>query len=200
MQLPIYSRECATTTAKFVEFWASQWGTKDRDEDEKRYIPHIGKPLTCESLSTLFRWKNQMPLSAKKLRRVSDFIKRLPELKKLPRTTAPKSFLERFDEGGAIWRIFLLHCWSAAKYPIYDQHVHRAMIFICEKRREEIGGWPDQKKIETYLDKYIPFFNRFSTDKSQEVDRAFMVLGRFIKNSQFPDVLALGDGYSPDPK
>jgi hypothetical protein len=199
MQLPIYSREWAPTTAKFIEFWASQWSAKDKAQDEQQYTPHIGKPLTRDSLRTLFQWKNQMPLAAKKRRTVESFIDRIKELEQLPCTTDPKTFLEKFKEGGAIWRIFLLHCWSASKYPIYDQHVHRAMIFICERRREDIGGWDDQEKIKAYLDKYIPFFKRFSAHKPQEVDRALMAMGRFIKNSQFPDVLALGEGRSLDP-
>jgi len=54
---------------------------------------------------------------------------------------------------------FLLHCWSHAhgsrKYPIYDQHVHRAMTFICKGEREEIENWNDKKKVDAYLTKYL---------------------------------------------
>jgi hypothetical protein len=183
-QFPIYSREYATTT-KFINFWASQWSAKDKEQDEKRYTPYIGKPLTRENLLALFEWKNQMPLAQGKRRRVESFISRLKELEELPRQTSPKDFLETFKEGGAIWRIFLLHCWSGSKYPIYDQHVHRAMSFICGNQREEIGGWSDQEKIDAYLDGYIPFFNRFSVPNPQKVDQALLVFGRFIKNFQF---------------
>jgi hypothetical protein len=200
MQLPIYSREWAPTAAKFIDFWADQWSAKDKQQDAILYTPYIRKPLTPDSLRKLFEWKNQMPLAKKKLKTVDRFISRLKELERLSDTTDPKTFLDTFKDGGAIWRIFLLHCWSQSKYPIYDQHVHRAMTFICERRCEEIGGWNDRKKIEAYVRKYIPFFNSLGTHGPQRIDQALMVLGRFIKNSQFPDLLALGCSRSPDLK
>lgn len=141
MQLPIYSRELAPTTAKFIAFWADQASSHDIEQDKELYTPYIDKPLTPESLRALFQWKNQMPLSEKKSRSVEiNYIVRLKELEQLPRTTDPKFFLKKFKDGGAIWRIFLLHCWCPSRCPIYDQHVHRAMAFIRGRPREEITG------------------------------------------------------------
>src|SRR5260370_10886615 len=143
MRLPVYSRESAST-AKFIEFWARQVSADDIEKDERLYVSHIGNALTRKRLEALFEWKNQMRLSDKKRRSVEkNYIARLKELQQLPLTTDPCIFLKKFKDGGAIWRIFLLHCWSRSKYPIYDQHVYRAMTFICGKPREEIAGWSD---------------------------------------------------------
>jgi hypothetical protein len=116
---------------------------------------------------------------------VNSFIGCLEELQALRPQTEPKVFLEMFKNVAAIWRIFLLHCWSKSKCPIYDQHVHRAMTFICKNQREEIGEWGDQRKIGAYLHRYIPFFARFDEPNSQRVDQALMVFGRFVKARQF---------------
>jgi hypothetical protein len=198
MQLPVYFRKSAST-AKFIAFWASQVSANDIEQDEKQYLPHIGKPLTREGLEALYRWKNQMRLSDKKRRSVeTNYITHLAKLQQLPLAIDPATFLDAF-KGGAIWRIFLLHCWSQSKYPIYDQHVHRAMTFIRGKPREEITGWSDRKKINAYLDQYIPFFESFGAHSPRMVDRALWVLGRFIKTTRFPDVLTQGYGRSSMP-
>lgn len=160
MQQPICSYE-NVSPQKFVEFWAAQWTDKDKATDERYYNPHIGKPFSAEGLRDLFTWKNQMTPSKAKAKTIDGYISRLEDLKALPSDTTPDIFLKDYNKGGAIWRIFLLHCWSfwrGSKYPIYDQHVHRAMTFICHGTKEEISGWSDQKKIEAYVNRYICFF------------------------------------------
>lgn len=183
--LPVYPRASAPTPTAFVEFWARNWTSKDKEQDSRYYDPAIGRPFTCVRLLKLFRWKNQTKLSRRKLRRVLSFVASIPKLEGLSNQTDAQAFLEEFPEGGAIWRIFLLHCWScyygSRKYPIYDQHVHRAMMFICKNEIEETGNWTDPAKIQAYLDKYIPFFDGFSEHDPQKVDQALMIFGRFIK-------------------
>src|SRR4051794_20371483 len=89
MDLPIYSRESASVR-QFITFWADQYPRKEMEQDDKRYTPHIAKPLTRESLETLYEWKNQTPLSKKKTLSVSEnYIAHLDLLQKLPRQTAP---------------------------------------------------------------------------------------------------------------
>jgi hypothetical protein len=188
LDLPIYLRAHASTT-DFVTFWSRQWSDKDKRSDENYYDVHIKRPLTDDGLRDLFRWKNQMPLSARKQRTLERIVAGRERLVHLSPDTKPEAFLNQFREGKAIWRIFLLHCWSNAhgtnKYPIYDQHVHRAMTFICKGEREESGDWSDKVKVKAYLTRYICFFNRFSDLDPQKVDRALMVFGRFIKAYQF---------------
>jgi hypothetical protein len=194
IHLPIYSRQSASTD-DFIKFWANQVSPSEVEKDNALYMPHINKRLTPESLEALFKWKNQMRLSEKKRRSLEEnYIAHLATLQRLQSTTTAESFLDTFKKGGAIWRIFLLHCWSQAKYPIYDQHVHRAMTFIQGNPRAELSGWNDQRKIEAYLRQYVPFFNSFGEHPPRQVDRALMVLGQFIKTHRFPDVLAQGHG------
>jgi hypothetical protein len=70
------------------------------------------------------------------------------------------------------------------------------MTFIKERPPEEIAGWSDRKKINAYLDEYVPFFDSFGFHGPRKVDRALWVLGRFIKSTQFPDVIVQGYGRS----
>jgi hypothetical protein len=189
IELPIYPRANATPT-EFVKFWSRQWSDQDRKADKDYYNHHIKGPLTEYGLRDLFRWKNQMTLSAGKQRTLDRILARRQELVDLSPDTEPRDFLNQFREGQAIWWIFLLHCWSHAqgskKYPIYDQHVHRAMTFICcNGEREESGGWSDEEKVKAYLTRYLFFFERFSDLDPQEVDQALMVFGRFVKTYQF---------------
>lgn len=190
MYLPVYAREPASA-ADFINFWASQETAEGRDKDDKLYKPYIGKPLTAEGLRALYRWKNQGPLSAGKSLSVEiNYIAYLETLRRLPLTTEPSAFLDKFKNGGATWRIFLLHCWSQSKYPIYDQHVHRAMKFIQGRpRAEEEIDRNDSKKIHAYLNEDIPFFESFGVHGPRMVDRALWALGRFVKNTRFPDIV-----------
>lgn len=189
--LTIYSPKLAPTPADFISFWSVQWTETDQQKEGQLYEPYIGRPLNSKRLLSLFEWKNQTPLSKKKRARVMAFINQLDELRRLPKNTDANTFLKKFPHGGAIWRIFLLHCWSHAagktKYPIYDQHVHRAMTVIGENRREEIVRWNDNQKIDSYLKRYVPFFRDFGTNEPRKLDQALMIFGRFMKNYRFPE-------------
>jgi hypothetical protein len=93
--------------------------------------------------------------------------------------------LVRFSEGGAIFRIFWLHCWRPELFPIYDQHVHRAMRFIEAGVREEIPG-NDAQKIRSYLDNYLPFHAGFDGIAWRQVDKALWAFGKFLNENNFP--------------
>ena len=111
----------------FVQYWSAEY---DYATDSDLYTPHIGKQLTPETVRELFLWKNGSKLSVAKQQSVEqNYVGRLQELFDLSMDTPPAEFLKTFG-GGAIWRIFWLHCWQPSRYPIYDQHVHRAMTFI----------------------------------------------------------------------
>src|SRR5687768_15460694 len=121
---------------EFVAHWSALY---DYRVDESLYTPYLGRPLTPEAVRKLFRWKNGTELSGRKHRSVEkNFVARVTELAELPEETDPATFLRRFSAGGAIWRIFWLHCWRPERFPIYDQHVHRAMVHIETGRVEEI--------------------------------------------------------------
>lgn len=176
---------------QFVEFWSLRY----EDANENLYIDNIEKKLTeelaKERILKLFHWKNGTPLSDRKRASVDrNFIQRESELAQLqPNESAKdfaKDFLARFTNGGAIWSIFWLHCWQPARFPIYDQHVHRAMVFIKTGAREEIPQ-DDPQKIDAYIDRYLPFHTQqFADIDGRTVDRALWAFGKFIKRSNFP--------------
>ena len=100
----------------------------------------------------------------------------------LPVSTTAEEFLKNFG-GGAIWRVFLLHCWQPQRFPIYDQHVHRAMEFIETRTAREISN-STRVVLRDYTDRYLPFWRRFSATPDREVDKALWVFGKVLK--QFP--------------
>ena len=184
MKLFIY-RPSAATPEQFVAYWSALYNAT---QDNTLYAPVVGQALTAEVVHQLFVWKNGSRLSGKKWRSVEDnYIARLEELRALPLDTNAETFLGRFSKGGAIWRIFWLHCWQPERFPIYDQHVHRAMSYIRGGRCEEINTWSDHTKISAYLHRYLPFYESFAGLEHRSVDRALWSFGKFVKNSRFPD-------------
>jgi hypothetical protein len=181
MTLTIYVASTASE-AKFVAFWERQYDYPL----EHLYTNNIGVPLNAAAVHLLFEWKNGSRLSAAKRRSVDqNYVARIQELNGLPHTTDAATFLSRFSSGGAIWRIFWLHCWQPNRCPIYDQHVHRAMVFIEEQRREEIPA-ADADKVQRYLQQYLPFHQRFQKMNRRSVDKALWFYGKFLKTTRFP--------------
>jgi hypothetical protein len=181
VQLIIYQPVTADPKA-FVDFWAARYA----GYDEKVYEANVGQELTETRTLELFAWKNGTPLSEAKRKSVlTNFVARRGELDHLPLDETASDLLARFSEGGAIWRIFWLHCWRPARFPIYDQHVHRAMRFIQAGVLEEIPG-QDRRKIRAYLDSYIAFHARFDGIGSRLVDKALWAFGKFLNENNFP--------------
>ena len=169
---------------QFVEFWSLRY----EYPEEHRYLNNVGQELTEQRILELYRWKNGTPLSNKKLESVHrNFVQRRGELEQLQPNLTVNDFLAHFADGGAIWRIFWLHCWQPNQFPIYDQHVHRAMAFICNGIREEIPQY-SPRKIEAYINRYLPFHARFAGLDGRAVDKALWAFGKFINEVSFPGV------------
>jgi hypothetical protein len=167
----------------FIEFWAARYTGYDDDF----YHANVGHELTEARILELFEWKNGRRLSEPKRKSVTrNFVERRSELDQIPRDEAASALLTRFSEGGVIFRIFWLHCWQPTRFPIYDQHVHRAMRFIEAGVREEIAD-KDLDKIRVYIDQYIPFHTRFDSMPHRAVDKALWALGKFVGENNFPD-------------
>ena len=166
----------------FAEFWAARY----TGYDDEFYYANVGHELTEARILSLFEWKNGTPLSGpKRASVVRNFVGRRSELDQIPPDETASALLERFAEGGVIWRIFWLHCWQPARFPIYDQHVHRAMRCIQTGVREEI---PEKapEKIGAYIDQYMPFHARFDSLPHRAVDKALWAFGKFIGENNFP--------------
>lgn len=185
LRLQVYVPADATPT-EFVAFWGRQY---DYPGDEVYELNLRRRALDEEGIHALFKWKNGgRRLSKRKWESVErNYVARIAEARELLPDIEPESFLERFSEGGAIWRIFWLHCWKPDQFPIYDQHVHRAMTKIEAGTASEIPH-SDKRKVEAYLTRYLHFYDRFSKLPAREVDRALWVYGRFLKNSRLPTI------------
>lgn len=182
MPMLIY-KPCRADMKGFVKFWSSQynWIVKPAI-----YNDNIGLELTEGRIWELFLWKNGGPLSKLKEKTVrQNFVERRAELKGLPKNQKLEALLDRFSQGGAIWRIFWLHCWQHERFPIYDQHVHRAMTFIKTGVCEEIPS-TEQRKVNAYCQEYVPFHARFKNADSRSVDKAPWAFGRYVKKPGFP--------------
>lgn len=179
---------CQPTSApadSFVAFWAAQY----QDPRERLYARNIGEPLSAQGILELFTWKNGGALAEHKRQSIEqNYIGRLPVLERLAPDAGAEEFLERFAGGGAIWRIFWLHCWGPERFPLYDHHVHRAMTFIEDGRPEELADVDDGPKVRLYLERYLPFYARsFEGLDPRQVDRAMLTFGRFMR--VYPGVL-----------
>lgn len=108
---------------------------------------------------------------------MKNFVARRHELSHLQEHSV-EHLLTHFEEGGVIWRIFWLHCFQPARFPIYDQHVHRAMTFILDGAAQEMPT-RDEEKIRAYVKEYIPFHASFALPH-RTVDKALWTFGKFI--------------------
>jgi hypothetical protein len=175
-----------------VEAFVEHWSARYVDPREELYTANIGRALTAERVNSLFIWKNGGPLSAAKRVSVEQhYISRLSQLAALPPSTTAGQFLRIFG-GGAIWRIFWLHCWRPDRYPIYDQHVHRSMEYILALRCGEIPEREDVI-IASYLERYLPFWGTFPNLSDRLVDKALWTFGKFLK--AFPGREVSGRGH-----
>lgn len=187
-QLFIYELAQPASLRRFVEFWSSRYYFKE----EALYDDNINGPHTPECLRELFRWKiTQNRFMKKQLADVHrDFFCRIDEVQPLLKELSAhqgsdfaKAFLEHFD-GGPIYRIFWLHCWKP-QFPIFDQHVFRAMTFIEDGEAKELPSSP-RKKISLYLERYLPFHRNFDGIDARKVDQALWTFGKCLKDRSLP--------------
>jgi hypothetical protein len=169
--LPVLRVDLVPVT-EFVRFWERFYA----GYDEEFYQSNLGRQLDVELVDAWFAWKNGTQLSKQKAAAIR---RNFPVSEQIAREASAEEvagFLNR--PGGAIWRIFWLHLQLPEDYPIYDQHVHRAMAFI-EGTSPEIPR-ARNTVIRTYLESYRPFFERFAVCDRRLADRALWAFGKFL--------------------
>jgi hypothetical protein len=165
---------------EFVRYWSNIYDYRN----EQLYISNITAKLTPTRLRQLYFWKNGGPLSKRKKKSVEKhYISRIPDLRKVSKKLGAKEWLEEFGHGRAIWDIFFLHIWNQT-YPIFDQHVYRAMKYI---RCRELHELPQKEsdRIRIYLEEYLPFYKdrlrELDLPEDRELDKALWRFGKFLK-------------------
>lgn len=192
------------TLREFIEFWEARYFDGDQRQYglEKLYTENIKGPHTIETLTELFKWKMGVFAFAKRIRSglEQNFLSKIEKAKGLPPDISAIGFLqEQFPNGGVIARIFWLHCWYPIRFPIYDQHVHRAMVFVRSgqvNEADELSNHSDKKKIEQYL-QYVSFFEPFRAVSEElynpesdgvparKADRALVTFGLKLQSRSF---------------
>jgi hypothetical protein len=160
---------------RFVEFWSARYPTMNEPE----YQSNIGKPLTKIRLLSLFQWKNGGPIAQHKLESIQrNYIDNSP----VPPAPADARDLLAFIQqpGGAIWRIFWLHCHDHLRYPIFDQHVYRAMSRLKAGHAAEIPT-TNAAKAKAYVEQYLPFYKDLKYPDTKKVDEALWSYGKYLK-------------------
>ena len=174
VRLPVFRKDFVTKS-QFINFWSRQYSY----ENDPLYDDNIGKELIEDRIWDLFHWKNNGPLSEKKKKSVKEnYIKERIKIPTYSDSIVLLTYLN--NPGGAIWQIFWLHCNHPNKYPIYDQHVHRAMAKLNGWNELEIPS-QNREKVQMYIEHYLPFWSEFLEFPLKKVDEALWSYGKFLK-------------------
>ena len=138
----------AASPEAFLEFWAQRYS----DPQEEIYKKNIGEKKTQKVIDELFLWKNGGKLAKKKRESVRRNYGPFDGVKKSKKELlADPDLKPNMSKDSAIWRIFWLHCQNPVEFPIYDQHVHRAMMYIHGYREKDAEIPDSNKKRQTYI-------------------------------------------------
>jgi hypothetical protein len=169
-----------TKLRAFLEHWSSRY---DDTNDKALYDPNIGK-TDEKSLIELFKWKNGGgKIAQHKLETIyANYLSQQVEDADLE-----ARYLDPAQGNGPIWNIFYLHCRFPEVYPIYDQHAHRAMIYmqqhlVCEQK-DDLGNQPRLFVYQSYrrYQGFVDNIRRATDHELRPIDRALYTFGQFLK-------------------
>ena len=182
MRYFILKKQDAAST-DFVDFWAKIYNYGN----EATYNEFIGQ-LTTESIRNLFAWKatgmNRTSIMAGKNQFVETILEKLDHFQNIPLNTPEDAngFLtNELENRGMTWKIFTLHILHPDKFPIFDQHVYRAMIYLKTGEIKEIPR-KNEEKQQSYINEYLHFYNEeHEYYEDRKLDKALFSFGRFLK-------------------
>ncbi|KAB7731920.1 hypothetical protein F5984_06780 [Rudanella paleaurantiibacter] len=173
----------------FIEYWKGMYHYSSKSKAYDVYVIDRKMPFKFDSviLRGLFEWKNNTEdkLSEKKVSSVNQIIDKLEVVNQLADDWDAKTFSDSFGKISAIWQVFLMHVIQPSQFPIFDQHVYRASIYLQTGDIGELKGTTKQK-LNAYKE-YQAFFGDVrlaSACDSRNIDKALWAFGRFIK--QYP--------------
>lgn len=165
-----------------------QWAQYYSDTQEKLYTDNIShNPFECGHIEMLFQWKNQSILSGKKRKSLNDnMLSKIAVINELKKQFDDQKFDQHFGKVSAVWQIFLKHIIAPETYPIYDQNVHRAYLYLKGEKWQGIDETLlDQNKIAFYRNQYRPFVLGYCREKPVEqiktFDQGMFALGQALK-------------------
>jgi hypothetical protein len=161
---------------EFLDYWGSVYLYSDPEHlKEIKYTENINKPLTEESRRLLYEWKNGGKISNLKMQSIK---KNYPLILE-DDVDIKDRYLNPDQSGGPIWNIFYIHLLYPSVWPIFDQHVYRAMMYIKKQVLEEIPKKPAEI-FTSYINVYIPFVREFNEKSYKRVDEALYSFGQFL--------------------
>lgn len=190
MKLLILNSSKTTNLNNFINSWSKLYSFSN----EAVYNKSIFKQsLTKTDIQNLYEWKNGMKLSLLKQKSFDDKIKsKLTIINDFKSNTEIDlvAFCKEFKKVSAVWRIFLLHIIKPYNYPIYDQHIHRAFLFIHNEDFTNIStSITNQNKERFYFDRYLPFIQSNNIADLKKLDEAFFAFGQFLKTRNYATLL-----------
>ena len=181
LRFPIWTTMQSNNAATFIDNWAKLYNYPNYERYEELLHLLVWK---YDDLLELFTWKNGMQMSGKKRLAFEKHIAaHITTINRLKIQFDSEEFNELFLLLPAIWKIFLLHIINPG-YPIFDQHVYRAMIYIRQQNVLELPYSQDQR-MRIYRNEYLSFFCDLKAscgDCSEKViDNALWAFGKFLK-------------------
>ncbi len=172
-----------------IKCFIKQWSSFYNYENMNLYDNNIGKlSLSKQDLIELYIWKNGTVLSKKKMESLEiKILNRLDKINELKQHFSIPDFLEEFKDVSFVWKIFLLHIVNPIWYPIYDQHVHRAYLFLTKNNafKRIDNAITEKQKDNFYFGEYLHFTTGLKVEDKieiQDIDRALFCFGQFLKN------------------
>ncbi len=172
-----------TDVKELIDDWRSKYNYRR----PKLYDDNIDKGLDSKRyFQKLFIWKNGRALSKSKQELINGFWKKKKVLLSLRNSSSLDQFQIAFNlsESACIWKTFLLHIVRPDKYPIYDQHVYRAYMFIDTGQIQEIPA-SSKQKYDHYLNHYLPWFDGVRkanpSNTVKQIDEALFAYGKALK-------------------
>ncbi|MBO3116513.1 hypothetical protein J4050_07125 [Winogradskyella sp. DF17] len=181
----------ATNLNSFISAWSKLYSYSNEAIYNKSIVKET---LTNTDIQNLYKWKNGMKLSVLKQKSLDTKI-----ISKLSIINALKNdanldieyFKNEFRNISAVWKIFLLHIIKPNQYPIYDQHIHRAFLFIHNKDWSNISNTSinNKTKEQFYFERYLPFIESHSINDLKKLDEAFFAFGQFLNTRNYATLL-----------
>ena len=180
LNLPILTNKQSGSLQGFISFWSKLYVYDNAVLYERIH----NTTLSENDLKDLYKWKNGMKLSQAKEKSLNTkIISKIDVVNNLRAASNfdLEYFLKEFKQVSVVWKVFLLHILKPNRFPIYDQHVHRAYRFINNQSSNGIkASMNESVKLKFYFEEYYPFVRQSKITDLKKMDEAFFAFGQFI--------------------